>query len=244
MANKKMTFRLVCAGISLWMLLISCGLLNTTSVGDLKSETSSIDLGSASSASVQIHFAAGRLNVADGANSLMDATFQYNVDDWRPQVDYSVSDSQGVLVVDHQNDDVQVPVGGEMINDWDIHLNGSVPLELDIQTGASESDLDLSTLDLSGLRVEVGAGTTRLDLGGDWTHDVAASVTGGVGKLSITLPAGMGVRVNMESAIVNVTTIGLTKDGDTYVNQAYGTAAYNLNLDLQAGVGSIELAVR
>jgi hypothetical protein len=243
MVHKNMTYRLVCAGLALWLALVGCGIFNTASVGDLRSETSSVDLGAASTAGVQIHFVAGRLTVSGGASNLMDAAFQYNVDDWKPRVDYSVNGSQGALLVEHQSDDANIPVGGEVVNDWDIRLNGDVPLDLEIQTFAGESTLDLSALDLSSLRIEVGSGTTSLDLSGEWDHDVAATVTGGVGEISITLPAGMGVRVNMESAIVNVTAIGLTKDGDAYVNPAYGTSAYTLTLDLQAGVGSIELVV-
>jgi hypothetical protein len=54
----------------------------------------------------------------------------------------------------------------------------------------------------------------------------------------------MGVRVTAETALVNVTASGLTRDGSTYVNAAYGTTPYTLNVEIEAGVGAVDLEVR
>ena len=243
MDRRKATLRFVCAGLGLWMAMIGCGFLNTTSVNELRSEDQSIEIGSASSARIQIEFAAGQLVVGGGGGSLMNATFRYNVNDWKPKVEYSVNGNQGELLVSQEGKDFKLPVGGKVINDWNIRLNEAAPIDLDIKTGAGESELDLRTLDLTSLNVEVGAGSTSLDLSGDWDHDLSASVTGGVGDLSIKLPANMGVRVNLDRAIVSVTATGLKKDGDGYINQTYGTAPSTLTLELTAGVGSINLEV-
>jgi hypothetical protein len=232
---------LVCAGFALWFAAISCGLFNTTPVNDLRSETQSVDLGTANTAKVRIEFAAGSLKVDGGADRLMEADFRYNVDDWKPRVNYNVSGSRGELLVDHLRDNLKLPLGKEVVNEWNIHLNNAVPLDLEIRTGAGDSDLDLSALDASNLQVEVGAGTTNLDLRGNWDHDVSADITGGVGNLSITLPSDVGVRVNMNTALVSVTANGLIIEEGGYVNKAFGTAAHTLTLNLQAGVGSVVL---
>lgn len=78
----------ICAGLALWFTLTACGLTNTIRVGELKSETQSIDLGSISTARVQLEFPAGSLKVEGGASSLMEASFRYNISDWQPQVYY------------------------------------------------------------------------------------------------------------------------------------------------------------
>jgi hypothetical protein len=244
MRKRKVCVHLVCAGLALWFGLIGCSLLSTTPVNEVRNDTQSIDLGSANTANVMINFAAGQLKVEGGADKLMEATFRYNVDDWKPQVNYNVNGSQGKLVVDNPGNNNKIPVGREVINEWDIRLNNAVPLDLEIRTGAGESNLDLSALDASNLRVEVGAGTTNLDLSGSWDHNVIADITGGVGQLSIKLPTGVGVRINLDTALVSVTANGLTKDEDGYVNQAYGSAAHTLTLELHAGVGSIDLSTQ
>jgi hypothetical protein len=53
----------------------------------------------------------------------------------------------------------------------------------------------------------------------------------------------MGVRVNSDTALVSVTTSGLTKVDGGYVNDAYETAPHTLTLDVEAGVGSVTLIV-
>jgi hypothetical protein len=243
MEKRKVSIRLVWAGLALWFGVIGCSLLSTTRVNEVRNEVQAIDLGSASTAKVLIEFGAGQLKVGGGADKLMEANFRYNVDDWKPQINYRVNGSQGELMVNNPGENNKLPVGGEVINEWGIRLNEAVPLDLEIRTGAGESTLDLSTLEASNLRVDVGAGTTNLDLSGNWDHDVSAAIIGGVGTLSIKLPAEMGVHVEMDTALVNVTANGLINEESGYVNKAFGTAAHTLTVKLQAGVGSVVLTV-
>jgi hypothetical protein len=82
---------------------------------------------------------------------------------------------------------------------------------------------------------------TDIDLNGNWQHDLPVSVSGGVGEITVNPPAEMGVRVNSDTALVSVTTSGLTKVDGGYVNDAYETALYTLTLELEAGICSVEL---
>jgi hypothetical protein len=206
----------------------------------VKTESQSVNLESATSADVQIDFPAGELKVQSGASNLMDASFRYNVDDWQPEVKYSEDGPQGELLVNQPGDD-RVPVGGELVNEWEIQLNNNVPMDLIVRTGAGNSELDLAALDITSLTVETGAGVTTVNLDGSWQHDVDVSIQGGFGELTVNLPAEMGVRVEMDTALVTVTANGLINDENGYVNQAYGTAPHTLTLKLEAGVGSVVL---
>lgn len=134
-----------------------------------------------------------------------------------------------------------MPVGKAIVNKWDLRLNSSVPLDLEVETGAGESVLDLRGLDLADLQVNTGAGQTSIDLSSELQHDLHASVEAGVGDLSVKMPSGMGVRVSAASSIGSLTNTGPSKDGEYYVNEAYGTAPHTLFLDINAGIGSINL---
>jgi hypothetical protein len=232
--------RFAFAGLALWIALIACGLPNTTRMSELKSETQSVDMESATTARVQIEFPAGELKVEGGAASLMDASFRYNVSDWQPQVTYSENGAQGELLVSLPGNE-KLPVGGNLINEWTVQLADDVPIDLSISTGAGNAELDLGSLDLTRLNIETGAGVTNVNLYGVWQHDLEVSIEGGVGELTVDLPSEMGVRVDMDTALVSVTANGLTKDENGYVNKAFGTAPYTLTLKLQAGVGSVVL---
>jgi predicted membrane protein len=120
-------------------------------------------------------------------------------------------------------------------------MNNSLPIDLDIETGASESELDLRSLDLTNLQVQTGAGTTQIDLSSVLDHDLQADVEGGVGELSVILPGEMGVRVALDQGIGGLTNSGLVKDGDYYVNEAYDVSPNTLFLNISAGIGAVEL---
>jgi hypothetical protein len=234
-SSKRLTF----AGLALWFAMVGCGLL-TTSVNDVRTESQSVNLDSATSANVEIAFPAGELKVQSGTSNLMDASFHYNVSDWQPRVQYSEDGMHGVLQVSQPGDD-RVPVGGRLINEWEIQLNENIPMDLLISTGAGNSQLDLGGLNMNSLTVETGAGVTTVNLDGNWEHDLNVSIQGGVGELTVNLPAEMGVRVEMETGLASVTANGLIGDKNGYVNQAFGTAPYTLNLKLETGLGSVVL---
>jgi N-terminal domain of toast_rack, DUF2154 len=243
MMNKKKTI-LQCAGgiLAVSLLISSCGLLNnTTSVDETRTETQAVELGSAKEARVQIRMHTGHLSVAGNAASLMDANFRYNVADWQPHVNYSINSGQGELVVDHQGQ--ATPVRGAQINEWNLLLSNAVPINLNIETGTCDTELDLRGLDLTDLQINLGAGTTDVDLSSALDHDLRAEINGGLGDLSVKLPGEMGVQVSADTKIGGLTSSGLVKDGDVYVNDVYGSSPHTLYLVISAGVGSINLLV-
>jgi len=233
--------RLTYAGLALWFALLSCNLLSTSD-NQVKTESESVKIKSATAVRVQIEILAGELTVEGGGGNLMDADFQYDVDEWKPLVQYSENGAQGELIVS-QPQSVRVPVGGGSINTWKLLLKNDIPMDLSITTHAGNSDLDLSELDLTALKIGTGAGTTNINLGGNWDHDVTASINGGFGELMVKLPDEMGVRIEMETGVVNVHANGLIVADEGYVNKAYGTSPYTLTLKLGAGAGSVVLTV-
>jgi hypothetical protein len=240
--KRNSTIRILYAGLALWFASIACGLPNTTRVGELKSETQTVEMESATTARVQIEFPAGELKVEGGANSLMDASFRYNVDDWQPQVNYSENGVQAELVVSRQPGADQTVVKNGLINEWEIQLSENVPMDLVIRTAAGNSQLALGGLDLSSLTIETGTGATNVNLDGLWQHDVNVTIRGASVDLTVNLPAEMGVRVSTETGLASVTANGLIEDDNGYVNKAFGTAPYTLTLKLETATGSIVLA--
>jgi hypothetical protein len=164
------------------------------------------------------------------------------VDDWQPQVDYSEADGKGELVLS-QPGAQRTSVKAGLINEWDIVLSENAPIDLVIRTAAGTSELDLGGLDLSSFTMETGAGVTTINLVGAWQHDVNATIRGGVGKITVKLPAEMGVRVEMETGLAKVTADGLIVDDNGYVNKAFGTAPYTLTLKLETAMGALLLVV-
>ncbi len=233
-------------------------------VGDLQTKSQTVELGDADSVNVEIQMGAGRLDVSSGTGELLEASFTYNVEELDPRATYAngrleVKDS-GVSIGLRSLFDLD-----EFRNEWDLRLTEAVPMEMTLDLGAGRTNLELGTLDLTSLNIEggagdvdldlngsrslrrldfeLGAGEVTIDLTGEWQHDLDARITGGLGDFTLRVPGDVGVRIEVSTGIGSVDASGLTKEGDTYTNDAYGESDVTLRIDVDGGVGQINLEV-
>src|SRR5215212_5240252 len=211
-------------------------------VGKMQSESQSVALENADSARTQLKMGAGELNITGGADQLMEADFSYNVADWKPKVSYDVSDQKGELIVKQRSAE-GAGLSGDVRNEWNLRLNDEVPTDLVVQMGAGESDLDLDSLALTGVDLQMGAGKTTVDLTGDYAQSFDASIQGGVGEATVLLPSDVGVKAKAEGGLGKINAEGLKRVGNSYVNDAYGEPDVNLSVEVQGGIGQINLKV-
>ena len=229
-----------------WVLLLSVLLAicscdqggDRVSIGQMRNESKTIEIGAAKSVQVNLNMKAGELKVGGGATGLLEANFNYNVPEWKPEVDYQVNGSVGLL-------EVAQPGSGSSTsntrNEWDLHLNNSVPMEMNVNMGAGRTVLTLSGLALSRLELNMGAGETTVDITGDWKKDVDAQIHGGVGRATIRLPKDVGVRVVAQGGLGAINADGFQKQGEAYVNDQYGKSPVTLRVEVEGGVGEINL---
>jgi hypothetical protein len=234
---KRLAVLLVVASV----FLASCG-AQGQQVGEMQPESRSIQPEDATSVRAHLMMGAGELKVSGAADALMEADFSYNVSDWKPEVGYDVSDEKGELSVEQGNSE-GVRLGGDARNEWDLRFNDEVPTDLVVEMGAGESDLDLDSLTLTGLDLQMGAGETTVDLTGDYGRGFDASIEGGVGEATVLVPSEVGVRVRAEGGLGKINAEGFRREGQAYVNDAYGDSDVTLDVDVQGGVGQINLEV-
>ncbi len=68
-------------------------------------------------------------------------------------------------------------------------------------------------------------------------------IQGGMGKVRALLPRAAGVRAHVEGGLGSVHTADLNRDGDYYVNSAYGKSAGDLDSGHHRRVGEVDLEV-
>ena len=221
------------------VLLLATGCLVTDRPGQLRTEEQVVEAQGAQSAEVNLTIGAGELRVSGGAEPLMVADFTYNLDEWQPQIDYSVRGGRGVLTVTQP--EASVPESADIRYEWDIRLNDDIPLDLSVTLGAGASNLDLSQLDLRTLTANVGAGEGIVILTGDYAEDVSATIRGGVGGVTVLFSNDVGVRVEVAGGLGSITAEGFSQDGRVYTNDAYGTSDVTLDVSIEGAVGSIQL---
>ena len=209
---------------------------------DVRTETQTVALEGATQAEVGLHMNAGGLRVR-GADqeALLKASFEYNWDRDRPVVEYRRFGDKGTLQVRRSRHN-SIPFG-RVRNRWDINLSKAVPLDLDIDLGAGQSDIDLRGLKLQRVEIDMGVGEMTLDLQGPHQESFNVKIDGGVGSGKIYLPSEAGVRVKVDGGIGSVNAHGLTKQGGAYVNDAYGKSSVAIEIEVDAGIGSLDLRV-
>jgi hypothetical protein len=220
-------------------LLVACS--SKPRVGELRTESQSVDLGDAKSVSVKINMGAGDLKLTGGAAKLLDANFTYNVDSLKPEVKYT----DGTLIVQQPETEGLPDLRGirDFRNEWGLQLNGEVPMDLRVQMGAGNSDLQLADLSLTGLGITLGAGNSTVDLSGDWPKDLQVSIDTGAGDITLRLPKHVGVRVNVDRGPTIIKASGMTQVGSTYTNEAYGVSDVTMQVILKTDIGQVNLDV-
>ena len=209
--------------------------------GNLRSEVQRVEAGSASSLRAEIKVLAGVMQIAGGAEEIMNGDFTYDDADWKPpRVGYAVDAAgQGDLVVEQLA--THRPAMRQGRCEWVIRLNQDLPTELNVKFGAGKADLKLSGLTLTRLQVESGVGELDLDLSGEWGRSMEAFVKAGIGNTLIRLPQNAGVRVQSTVGLGSTHLHGLSWDGEAYVNAHYGLAPVALDLTVEGGMGKLTL---
>jgi hypothetical protein len=181
---------------------------------------------------------AGELKVGGGTTQLLNADFTYNVAEWKPEVTYDVKGEVGSLEVDQHGSSTS---SNDTKNSWDLRLSNDTPMELTVNMGAGRATLALGGMALSKLELNMGAGETIVDLTGHWKKNLSAHIQGGVGRATIRLPGEVGVHVVAHGGLGAINANGFRSQNDAYVNDAYGKSPVTLEIEVEGGVGEINL---
>jgi hypothetical protein len=226
------------AGTATVALLAPACYVSTEGSGSIERASQTVDLKSAKSAQVQIEMGAGELVMRGGAAQLMDADFQYRARDGKPEVQYDVSGARGTLTIRQPSHHT---IGNNDKNRWELRLNEDVPMDIRVKMGAGEGRLDLGNTALRSLDVEIGAGEMKVDLTGHPHGDIDVRVHGGVGEATVRLPRRARLDVEAHGGIGEITARGMAKVGDRWVNVPSGEAEATIHVSVNGGIGQINL---
>lgn len=198
-----------------------------------------VERGDAKSVHAELKMGAGELNISGGSSHLLNSRFHFSRKWDTPKVDYHVNNGKGELEISQEKDGSLN--FGPTDNTWDLNFNNDVPLELLIEMGAGQGNLRLRDMNVTSLEVQMGAGQVELDLTGPRKSDLTVDMKGGVGQATIRLPKDVGVSVHAAGGLGSISTDGLEKEGNEYINRVYGKTPHKITLDVQGGIGEIEL---
>lgn len=157
--------------------------------------------------------------------------------------------------------EVKVGAGKGDLDFTGLQLTG---LDLDLGAGdfellfdePNEAEMDRFVLNAGASRLEVfglgyaspeeivvqgGVGDITLDFTGTWLRSADVRITAGVGAVTLHLPDDVGVRVEVGGGLSSVDASGLDREGDAYVNDAFGEAEVELRIHVTTGIGALRL---
>ena len=208
----------------------------------MESEQVTIPAEGASQAEIRFNHGAGRLSIAAGASAgnLVEGTFVGGVD-------RKTSRACDTLKVD-----LSVPpdhVWGFPFNwgpnrgyEWTVGLSRDMRLTLDFRTGASETRLDLSDLQVADLRLQTGASSTELTLPANAGY-TRAELKSGAASIDITVPPNVAARIKARGGLadINLDRQRFPRSGDVSQSPDYESAANKAEIFIETGVGSVEI---
>jgi hypothetical protein len=206
--------------------------------GPVEHETRSIELDKSEMARVELKMGAGELRVEGGSTKLMDADFTYDVPSWKPIVNYDTSSFRSKLTVEQPSGSSGGP---HTTYRWDLRVNDGVPMDVVANLGAGEARMNLGSMSLRSLEINMGVGNLNLDLRGNPKRDYGVQIHGGVGNATVRLPSSVGVEADAAGGIGNISAQGLEKRNGRWINPAHEHGPVTIRMDVKGGVGNVTL---
>lgn len=122
---------------------------------------------------------------------------------------------------------------------WNLRLNGEIPTQLELNTGAGEAELDLQRLRLTGLQVDLGVGAATITLPRAGLFN--GKINGGIGNLVIRVPDSLAVALEVDTGIGRVSVDeGFVQIGDNrYRTAAAQREGEKATVNISSGIGQV-----
>ena len=205
--------------------------------GNVEEEQVSVDLQGASQASLKLSHGAGRIVVGSGAapGQLLTGTFAGGVK-------HSAHLSGNRLDAHLEARPFLFPpfLSGWRGLEWNFNLNRDIPLTLRLETGASQSELDLRDLRVTDLKVSTGASKTDITLPAN-VGMTTVKVELGAASLDMIVPDGVAARIRAEQGVaaIEIDTARFPYSNGVYESADYSTAQNKVDIMIQAGAGRV-----
>lgn len=153
---------------------------------------------------------------------------------------YEVRDGRGTFTFVQNENEEFAWLGAGFVGDLDLSLTDEVPVDLRITTGAGDTRLGLSGMQLSSLDMTTGAGNVELTLPEE--GDYAVTISGGVGNFEIDVPPGLEARVEIDGMAVRELPDRFTKLQDgVWATAGYDSATDRATIRVSAGMGNVTI---
>lgn len=127
---------------------------------------------------------------------------------------------------------------GDVKSSWDVRLTRSLSLNVNVDAGASDANIDLSQAQLRAIDVDAGASNLTLKLG---TQEKLTQINlnSGASAVTIKIPKTSGIRLMLDNGLSSKQIANLIEvSKDTYESPNYADTSNKIELTGKIGVSS------
>lgn len=206
-----------------------------------KTEHANVPLEGASRVHLRLRHGAGRLKIGAGAGAgdLLEGDFDGGIE----VVSRRSGDALDVTISPKTRWATPFAWGPTSSLDWTMNLARDVPLNLEMETGANDARVDLAELLVTDLRLSSGASSTDIAMPANAVY-TRAKISTGAASVRVRIPQGVAGRIHASGGLASITVDGnrFPRSAGVYESADYGTAANKLELDIETGVGSVDVS--
>ena len=126
-------------------------------------------------------------------------------------------------------------------NRFYIGVDEETPLSLNINSGASNNNIDLSGIMAEYVSLGTGASNVNLTMG-DKLEKATVAIEAGASSINLNLPKGVGAKVFIESGMSSQDLPGFVQaDKNTYQSPNYETADKKIDVSVSMGMASLSV---
>jgi hypothetical protein len=221
-----------------------------------------IKSGSAKQVKAAIEILVGELIIGTGNISyLLQAECRYSQPEWEPETNYVIQGENGNLSISNRQMKGQINYDEEDQSKWKLQFDKELQIEytvflgagesklkfkdsnikkLDFEMKAGEAEIDLRNTSIPLFNFKALAGEVLIDLSGEWKNDLNAYIKGGVGDLTIILPANYDIGMEISGLLGEIDAPGFHKDGKDYYRNTEGSGPM-LYLEVHGGIGNVSV---
>lgn len=128
-----------------------------------------------------------------------------------------------------------------MQSDWNVQLNRTLPMSLNIDAGASDINADVSNVKLKQMNFKAGASSLSLKLG-SIENNTEVNIDAGASSVIVKIPAKVGVRLKIEGGLSSKQLADLTETSKGIYQSANASSSSKLiNITAKVGVSTFTI---
>jgi len=223
-----------CLGIAIWQYGLSPA-LGMVSYSE--------PLGNMERAQIEVDFTAGDIHIGSlppGSPNFVEVASEVRNSDGSMNVDFRQQDGVGTLRLSIGR--VNRPFwGGDGIR-WEVNFTRNIPLTLNIKSAVSNTELYLSELKVTELRLDVDAGNCKVMMPSS-TGTTYAYIKSDVANLEVNVPDGVAAKIRLDTDLSasDVDESRFPKQGDYYISDNFDTAQNRIYLEIESDVGRVQV---